>query len=361
MLLKPRNLSLMVSLGYLTCVLIACMPVTSQTPPTITPATAMQPPTATSNQLPTVAPTGTIPTAQPTLTPLPSIKVPPLADLGDLGLPDWQTLQKALLEGAKFSGDPNGRCEWEVLGHDQAARKVYLWAHCEARVYSNIKSGISGAMAVYLKEDGNIDRVYVPLAYGSDEFNEEFPENIRKKFYDGSRTYDLQANLALRERYPELPPQAAVAEGQYPTKPLSTLSAEAAKTERWVVYQSALAKAWYGTDGDIFCEWDYLGQEGDYTYLQPQCEPLDFQEYRFWMPYCRLKIESDKTISEVICREKEERDNSLGLDPGIFPLEIRQKSWVDGTDFTALRDHIELRRWYQDMPPLVVERGIELP
>ncbi|MGB4596120.1 MAG: hypothetical protein WBI14_09490 [Anaerolineaceae bacterium] len=358
--LQHRNLSLMVSAACLICVLIACTPVTNQIPTIALTGTETEFPTATPTPLATIISTQPIPTARPTLTPFPTIKVPPLADLSDLGLPDWQTVQKALLEGAKLSGDPNGRCEWEVLGHDRAARKVYLWAHCEARVYSTEKSGISGAMAVYLKEDGSIDRVYVPQTYGGDEFYQEFPENIRKKFDDDSRTYDLQANLALRELYPELPPQAVVVEGQYPTQPLSTLSVESEKTERWVVYQSALAKAWYGTAEEILCEWDYLGQIGEYVYLKPHCEPLDFQQYKFWMPFCRLKIDDDGSISEVICKEKVEMGNGWGLDPVLFPLEIRQKSWVDSTN-SIFMDRIELRRWFQDLPPLIIEYGLELP
>lgn len=351
---------LIISILFVSLGLTACVPAPEPTPTPSVPTAEQAIPTPTPEPIPSETPT---PTEQPvsvTPTAFPTLTLPEGPTPEAYGLPDWRVVEQALLEAAKLSGGSRGRCEWEVIGHDAAMNKVYLWVHCEAQLSGSGKSAMSGAMAVYLNSDGNIVSVYAPMAYGGEEFNREFPETIQRKFYDGSLVYNMQANLTLRERFPELPPQAAVAEGKYPMKPLSTLSPEVAKTERWVVYQSALAKAWYGTDKDIFCEWSYLGQIEEYVYLRPECEPFDRQQRKFWMPYCRLKIDDDGSISEVICKEKVDMGNGWGLDPAIFPLEIRQKSWADGTN-SIFVDRIELRRWFQDLPPLIIEYGLELP
>lgn len=295
----------------------------------------------------------------PTL--FPTLTIPDGPTPEAYGLPDWLVLEPALLEAAKLGDGKKGRCEWEVLGHEPGLNKVYVWAVCESWLYDGIKSAIAVPAAIYMKADGSIERIYMPVFYGDEEFNREFPEWIQKEFSYESHRYDYLANLALREKFPNFPPQAAVAEGKYPSKPLTTLAPDEAKTKRWIAYQSALAKVWYGTDEDIFCEWDYLGQLDGFVYLQPDCEPLDRQQREFWMPYCRLKIEQDGEISEVICKEKEQFGGSLGLDPQIFPQQIRERSWQDSTDTTRIKEHIELRRWFQDMLPLVVELGLELP
>ncbi|MGI6251369.1 MAG: hypothetical protein ACOYKD_08460 [Anaerolineaceae bacterium] len=292
-------------------------------------------------------------------TPFPFPEIPQGPTPESYGLPDWKTVQQALLEATKLSGDPNGLCEWEILGQDASQNKVFLWAHCTARAYGDFKSGMAGPFAVYLKPDGSIERVFAPMVYRDEAFNNEFPKNIQKKFLNGKQgAYDLTANLIFREQFPGFPPQAAVAEGKYPVQPRGTLPPPPAEAPRWMAYQSAIAKVWYGRDEDILCEWDYLGASDGYVYLKPNCEPLAREERIFWVPFCRLKVEEDRTISEVICKEKEQRGNGLELDPDIFPQEIREKSWLDGTDIGVILDHLELRRWYPDLPPL---DGTELP
>ena len=101
-------------------------------------------------------------------------------------LPRWKLYEIALSK-AVLNAD-TGLCEWEIWG--QSAREVYVWVECVDT--QGVGTAASTPAVIYLKENGQIDKVTVPRPAGDDyweDIQSLFPPDvltkIRSEPFDG--------------------------------------------------------------------------------------------------------------------------------------------------------------------------------
>lgn len=285
----------------------------------------------------------------PEETPFPSLDLPQ-EDRGlNFGLPAWQQVEAAI--AAEFSAHFNMGaylCEWEFLGRDE--QKVFIRYGCEFD-HGNGARG-AGPGIIYLKGPGSIDHIFIPKVSETEwDANPDVPARIHEAYRQPGE--DLMSRLVLRRAHPELPPAAAVKAGFEPRQPLSEPPVFAPGEEpRWRAIERALASEWYGTDADILCEWRMMGQLEGKTYLAPICEPVDRNKRVFRIPYCILDENQDGVL-QANCYQAVDLNGAYTLDPAVFPAPVREKYLaVSSQNAMPLLDHLELRRWYPDLPPL---------
>ena len=102
-------------------------------------------------------------------------------------------------------GTSDAICEWEILG--QKNQEVYVWAVCQISDL-NIGSAASLPAVIYLRINGNIEKVQVPgdgTQYGI-EIRKMFPTELQDRIFKQSvNNAGMWSHIQLRQKHPEAP------------------------------------------------------------------------------------------------------------------------------------------------------------
>ena len=148
-----------------------------------------------------------------------------------------------------------------------------------------------------------------------------------------------------------------------PTRPGSVLlTPDGAQVERWMEYQTALAKAIlsYLPQEEVLCEWEILGRSGNDVYMWAVCRGKDSGGS---MPAV-IQLESDGSVLSVETATSTTSNNSSWSENivKLFPPDVREKfAYYNGGRVKEMEEHIEWRRIHPEEPPLIILAGTPTP
>jgi hypothetical protein len=241
-------------------------------------------------------------------------------------------------------------CEWVILG--KTGREVYVWAYC-ASTYSAGPSQASVPAVIYLGTDRLVQNAEIPgsgTAYGP-SIQRMFPPEIQSRIFDHSISL-LGAGDRIRWRrgHPNDPPLIVLpflpAQPTQPAIPWDT--AEPVQAEKWMEYQTALARVLAYLDQDrALCEWEFLGRAGNEVYVWAICGAiLDNRVGREGL--VRIDVFDNGSVQSAM-------ELVGGIDiRNMLPLDAQQKYFHGLIHFQELVDLLRWRQSHPDEPPLIV-------
>jgi len=358
--------------------LVACGQQTV-TPPTETPAPAVA--------LPTTTPTPTSIPFYVTPSPLPAEPSSPFITPDAAQIARWKEYEDALATRL-FSPKYNPRspseflCEWEILG--QSDLEVYVWAACMSIFPADARGNPYFSMMpvlIHIEADGAVRSMVTPGG-GADfapDIREMFSLEAQEKYFGNLvHKQDLIDHLWWRREHTEELPLIVlfatpnplptsiplyVTPSPLPTEPIvPVIIPDAIQVERWRDYEDALAKSLLPNlpREDVLCEWEILGRSDVEVYIWVKCMSVNSVAttskgtdiFLSSSTPAVIHLEIDGTIQNVAVPGAGS-DYSQDI-RNMFPLDVQERIFNDLISYGRLSEHIEKRRMYPDMPPLIV-------
>jgi hypothetical protein len=308
---------------------------------------------------PTAVPTSTLIPATIIPTPLPTEPVFPVITPDPIQVERWNEYEDALAKAffKSYLQPDQVVCEWVILGRTD--QEVYVWAHC-ADIYSAGPSQASIPAVIHLGIDGSVVSAEIPgsgTAYGPD-IRRLFPADVQDRIFNHLITFQGSADrLRWRRGHPEAPPLIIL--NSLPTQPvIPMMTANPIQVERWMEYQTALAKSFlsYLSPEKVMCEWELLGGSGNEVYAWAIC--TEFSGVGSVEGLVVIYTGTDGSVQSVASRidfPDEIRQ--------MFPLDVQERYFNGLIHFQELVDHLRWRQilGHREEPPLIVPSATQTP